>query len=61
MKVQTIHGLVERDALEARDEVTENECARITVTQWFMGGECVRRDVNVNMLRGIETGADLGR
>lgn len=52
-KIHTIHGLMEREQLKVKDVVSEEENARVTATEWYHGDELVRRDVNVNMLRGI--------
>lgn len=52
MQVQTIKGLIERDRLEIKDIIDERDNARVTATEWFLDGELVRRDVNVNLLRG---------
>ncbi|MEQ1743221.1 MAG: hypothetical protein ABL869_12095 [Candidatus Nitrotoga sp.] len=54
MLVQTTKGLIERDTLEVRDIVEEHDNARVNATEWFLDGELVRRDVNVNILRGAE-------
>ena len=54
MLVQTTKGLIERDTLEVRDIVEEHDNARVNATEWFLSGELVRRDVNVNILRGAE-------
>ena len=54
MLVITTKGLIERERLEIRDVITEEESARVTATEWRLDGELVRRGVNVNILRGVE-------
>jgi len=58
MLIQTTKGLIERDLLEVKDIVDEHDNARVNATEWFLDGELVRRDVNVNILRGIELGSE---
>lgn len=53
MKVYTIKGIVDRDLLEVKDIVFEEENARVTATEWYLDNELVRRDVHVNMLVGV--------
>ena len=53
MLVHTTKGLIERDQLTTKEVVTEEDNARVTATEWYLGEELVRRDVNVNVLRGI--------
>lgn len=52
MLIHTTHGLVERNLLTVKDIVAEEDNARVTATEWYLGEELVRRDVNVNILRG---------
>ncbi|HEU4603745.1 MAG TPA: hypothetical protein VFS24_17350 [Steroidobacteraceae bacterium] len=52
MKVQTIDGLIDRDQLEARDIITEEDNARVVATEWYLGTKMVRRDVHVSILCG---------
>lgn len=59
MLVYTNLGLVERDRLTVTDIVTEEDNARVIATEWRMGDELVRRDVSVNILRGLLIGAEL--
>ena len=54
MLVHTTKGLLERDLLEVKDGITEEDNARVMATEWFLGDELVRRDVNVNVLRGVD-------
>lgn len=54
MRVLTTAGLIERDRLQVKDIVTESDNAREFATEWRLNGELVRRDVWVNVLRGIE-------
>lgn len=58
MLVHTTKGLVERDQLQAKDIITEADNARVTATEWYLGAELVRRDVHVNILRGLSLGAE---
>lgn len=58
MLVQTTKGLIDRSALDVRDIVEEHDNARVNATEWFLNGELVRRDVNVNILRGAELGGE---
>jgi hypothetical protein len=55
MQVQTANGLIDFNQLDITDTVVVEDNARITATEWRHGGELVRRDVNVNILRGVET------
>lgn len=52
MLVHTTKGLIERDQLEAKDIISEQDNARVIATEWFLGDELVRRDVHVSILRG---------
>lgn len=56
MLIHTTKGLVPFEKLEVHDIVTLEENARVMATEWRLNGEIVRRDVNVNMLRGLEIG-----
>ena len=58
MLVHTTHGLIERDQLSTKDIVTEEDNARVIATEWYLGDELVRRDVNVNILRGLSVVGD---
>ena len=60
MKVYTAKGVVNRDALTVKDIITEEGNARVTATEWFMGDELVRRDVNVNILVGQSFDSEQG-
>lgn len=51
MLIYTTKGLVERDQLEVKDVISEEDNARVIATEWYLNGELVRRDVNVNILR----------
>lgn len=57
MLVHTTEGLVERDQLQAKDIITEEDNARVIATEWYMGEKLVRRDVHVSILRGLSLGA----
>lgn len=52
--VLTTKGLIDRAELEVQDIITENENARVFATEWRHNGELVRRDVNVNVLSGVQ-------
>jgi hypothetical protein len=54
MKIFTTRGLVEKDQLQITDITTWEDNARVTATEWRLNGELVRRDVHVNILRGLE-------
>lgn len=58
MKVHTTKGLIERDQLQAKDIITEEDNARVVATEWFLGDELVRRDVHVSILRGLEVASE---
>lgn len=51
-KVITNKGLIDRDLLDVKDIVTDEPSARVIATEWYLEGELVRRDVNVNILAG---------
>ena len=52
-KVHTVLGLVERDQLTVKDVISEDNSSRVIATEWYLGEQLVRRDVNVNVLVGI--------
>jgi len=54
MKVQTKAGLIDRSELQVKDIIEERENARVTATEWYLNNEMVRRDVNVNILTGLD-------
>ena len=58
MQVNTTKGLIERGLLDVKDIITDEDNARVTATEWCLDGELVRRDVHVNMLRGVELNAE---
>lgn len=58
--IYTTKGLVPASELEVKDIVTLEENARVTATEWRKSGELVRRDVNVNILRGLSSAAEQG-
>jgi hypothetical protein len=60
MLVHTTHGLLERGLLTTKDIVTDEENARVTATEWYLGDELVRRDVHVNILRGLSVTGEQG-
>lgn len=51
--VQTTKGLVDSDLLVVKDITSLEQNARVLATEWFLNDELVRRDVNVNILNGI--------
>lgn len=51
-KVETTKGLIDRDLLEVRDVITEDENSRAIATEWLLDGELVRRDVALSLLSG---------
>ena len=53
MQVHTTKGLVDIDRLDIRDIVQVHDNARNNIVEWYLEGEMVRRDVFVNILRGI--------
>lgn len=52
--VSTIDGLIESEKLEIKDVIELGDNARVTATEWYLDGRLVRRDVNVNILRGVD-------
>lgn len=54
-KVFTIKGLVDREALEVLDIITETSNSRDIATEWYLDGELVRRDVAVSILAPVAT------
>ena len=60
MDILTKNGLIDRSLLHVYDIITEEENARVTATEWYLEGELVRRDVMVNILRGIELNSQQG-
>lgn len=60
MLVHTTLGLVPHEQLEVRDVTEWYDNARVTATEWRKDGELVRRDVNVNILRGQSMAGEQG-
>lgn len=60
MQVQTTKGLLYLESLTVKDIVEMHDNARVVATEWYYGEELVRRDVNVNMLRGVDLSSDQG-
>jgi len=56
--IHTKDGLISSADLEVKDIIEWHDNARVTATEWRRNGEIVRRDVNVNILRGLTMGAD---
>lgn len=52
--VYTTKGLLPSEELEIKDIITLEDNARVTATEWYYGGELVRRDVWVSALRPID-------
>ena len=52
--VYTTKGLVPFRDLSVTDHFELHEGTRVHATEWRMNGELVRRDVEVNVLRGLE-------
>lgn len=50
----TTKGLLPLEELEIHDIIELHENARVIATEWRKDGEVVRRDVNVNILRGLD-------
>jgi len=59
MKVLTTEGMIERDELQVVTTIEEDGNSRVTVTEWYLGDKCVRRDGHVNAFRPFELGANL--
>lgn len=59
--VQTTKGMVPFGELEVRDVIEVGDNSRVTATEWFLKGEMVRRDVHVNILRGLELAPSQGK
>lgn len=51
--VYTAVGEIERDRLEIKDVISEDDKCRVSATEWYLDGIMVRRDVNVNVFNGI--------
>mgnify|MGYP003438809623 CR=1 FL=1 len=60
MLVETNKGLIERNDLTVKDVIYDEDNARVVATEWFFNNELVRRDVNVNILRGLDLAGDAG-
>ena len=60
MQISTIYGILNRDKLTVKDIISEEGDARVTATEWFLGDELVRRDVNVNILIGQALNSEQG-
>ena len=58
MFIHTKNGLIEREKLVVRDLIEEHDNARVTATEWYLGDELVRRDVHVNILRGLSVAGE---
>ena len=54
MEISTAKGMIDLSLLTVKDIVVTEDNARIIATEWYLGEELVRRDVNVNILRGLE-------
>lgn len=51
-KVHTTKGLIDRDRLITKDIITEGPNDRSIATEWYLGGELVKREVWVSILSG---------
>lgn len=60
MQVYTAKGIIDREQLTVKDIITEEGDARVIATEWFLGDELVRRDVNVNILIGQALNSEQG-
>lgn len=58
--VYTTLGLVPRNELDITDVTEWHDNARVTATEWRKDGELVRRDVHVNILRGLAVQGEQG-
>ena len=56
--VFTTDGLVPLVELEVHDITEMQANCRVTATEWSRNGKVVRRDVHVNVLRGLSLSAD---
>lgn len=52
MNVQTAIGDIDINLLQVVDLIKIEANARITATEWRFEGQIVRRDLNINILRG---------
>lgn len=52
---------VERDALDVTHHMSFEDNANVHAVEWRLAGELVRRDVWVNVLRGLSIGAEAGK
>ena len=60
MLVQTAIGPVPIEELEIKDVTELHDNARVVATEWRKGGELVRRDVHVSILRGHALSSEQG-
>lgn len=58
--VYTTKGLVPFSKLNVTDHFETHDNSRVHATEWRLEGELVRRDVNVNILRGLDINAAQG-
>jgi hypothetical protein len=58
--VFTTKGLLPREMLTVKDIVSDEANARVIATEWYLGDELVRRDVNVNILAGLAVAGEQG-
>jgi hypothetical protein len=58
--VHTTKGLIDRDLLEVKDIITDEDNAHVIATEWFLDGELVRRDVAVSILSGQAIAGEQG-
>ena len=60
IEVSTTKGLVDIEKLAVKDIISIEGTSRVTATEWYLNDELVRRDVNVNILKGLDLSGDQG-
>ena len=60
MQIHTTKGLIDKEQLVVKDIIDFTEDARVIATEWYLEDELVRRDVNVNILRGLDMSSKKG-
>ncbi|MDR5728312.1 MAG: hypothetical protein RB191_12865 [Terriglobia bacterium] len=58
--VNTTQGLIDRARLERTVHCTDEPGKLIVAVEWRLGPEMVRRDVWINILRGMDMTAAMG-
>ena len=59
--VQTTKGLLPASALEIREVKDEGDNHMSVAREWYHGGELVRRDAWVTILRGLDAAGEQGK